>query len=88
MMTSGLQQVVDKLAARLRALETNPRAEVGGGTEALLFAALPTAGQPGRLRFVTNGRKVGEGGGAGTGVLAYDDGTDWFRSSDDTPVAV
>lgn len=77
------------IVKRLRVLESNDRAEVTGGVQALLFADLPTPGQAGRLRFVTNGRKVGEGAGAGTGVLAYDDGgASWRRPSDDTPVAV
>lgn len=50
-------------------------------------AGLPAAGTAGRVAFATNGRKVGEGGGAGTGVPCYDDGTAWRRYSDDTTVA-
>lgn len=48
--------------------------------------SLPTTG--GRLAYATNGRKSGEGVGAGTGVLCYrsDNGT-WYRASDDTAVA-
>lgn len=89
-MIDALAQVVRTLATRIRALETNPRSEVTGGVQAVLFAALPPVSPvaPGRLFFVTNGRKVGEGAGAGTGVPAYDDGTNWYRTSDDTPVAV
>lgn len=40
-------------------------------------ANLPAAGTAGRTAFATDGRKDGEGVGAGTGVLVYDDGTDW-----------
>ena len=85
--TGGMADVVLQLVKRIQLLETNDRAEVAGGTQAMLFAQLPAAGQPGRLVFVTNGRKVGEGAGNGTGVPAYDDGTNWYRTSDDTPVS-
>lgn len=42
------------------------------------------------LRYVTNGRKVGEGAGNGTGCPAYYDSTSdsWLRLSDDTAVAI
>lgn len=50
-------------------------------------ATLPAAGLAGRIAFATNGRKNGEGSGAGTGVQVYDDGTAWRRVSDDTTVA-
>lgn len=42
------------------------------------------------LRYVTNGRKQGEGAGNGTGVPAYYDSTSdaWLRMSDDTAVAI
>jgi hypothetical protein len=39
-------------------------------------AALPT-GAAGRMAFASNGRKNGEGAGAGTGVLVFHDGTAW-----------
>lgn len=41
----------------------------------------------GRIAFASNGRKSGEGAGAGTGVQVYADGTAWRRVSDDTTVA-
>ena len=84
----ALERIIRPLRDRVIRLEGNSRAEVGGGMERLAFADLPAAGQAGRVRFVTNGRKVGEGAGAGTGVPAYDDGTNWYRFSDDTPVAI
>ncbi len=77
-----------ELVNRIRELESNGRSEVTGSIEAILFVNLPTPGQAGRLRFVTDGRKTGEGGGAGTGTPAYDDGVAWRRTSDDTTVAV
>ena len=82
------ERLIDEIMTRIRLIEANGRSEVSGSIEAITFANLPTPGQPGRLRFVTDGRKVGEGGGAGTGVPAYDDGSAWFRTSDDTAVAV
>lgn len=65
------------------------RTDFGGPARLKGYAvsALPAAGVAGRVAFPTDGRKVGEGPGAGTGVLAYDDGTAWRRSSDDTTVA-
>lgn len=69
--------VVTAVVERLRKLETNQRAEQAGAVQAILFVDLPAAGKPGRVMFVTNGRKPAEGAGAGTGVLAVDDGTIW-----------
>ncbi len=81
-------KIFESIAARFRALEANDRAEITGGIDPLLFAKLATPGQAGRFVFVTDGRKVGEGVGAGTGTPAYDDGVAWRRTSDDTTVAV
>lgn len=83
-----LLRIFTKVNDRLHFLECQERAEQAGGIQPILFVDLPTPGEPGRLRFVTNGRKVGEGIGAGTGVPAYDDGVAWRRTSDDTTVAV
>ncbi len=80
-------RLFDTILNRIRAIEANGRSEVTGSIEAIAFADLPAAGQAGRLRFVTDGRKIGEGGGAGTGVPAYDDGVDFRRTSDDSVVA-
>lgn len=82
------KDVVAGITERLRKLEAQERSEMTGGVKSVAFAALPAAGQTGRLLFVTNGRKLGEGLGAGTGVLCYDDGVAWRRTSDDTTVAV
>ena len=48
-------------------------------------ATLPSA-TAARVAFASNGRKVGEGAGAGTGTLVYSDGTAWRRVGDDTTV--
>lgn len=84
---SGADDAFAALVKRIRALEANPRSEVTGGAQATLFAGLPAPGQPGRVVFVTDGCKAGEAPGAGTGVLAYDDGGAWRRPSDDAAVS-
>lgn len=40
-------------------------------------AGLPAVSVAGDMAFATNGRKNGEGGGSGTGVLVFSDGTAW-----------
>lgn len=75
------------LRDRIREEEVNERSEVTGAVSGRTVAQLPTPGQAGRLRFASDGRKVGEGPGAGTGVVVYDDGgVSWRRLSDDTAV--
>ncbi len=83
----SLEDVILALRERLQVLERRERAEITGGVENNAVATLPAAGQDGRVRFATNGRKTGEGVGAGTGVLVYDDGTAWRRVDDGTTVA-
>jgi len=82
-----LTPVFKALVRRIRALEVMERAETAGGVATSTVAGLPAAGQFGRLRFATNGRKTGEGLGAGTGVLVYDDSVAWRRCDDGTTVA-
>lgn len=54
------------------------------------FAQLPAAPDAldGMVAFCTNGRKVGEGGGAGTGVPVYFDGASWRVYATDAAVAI
>lgn len=84
----ALREIVRPLVERIRALEARERANFAGGVGSVTFANLPTASETGRMLFVTDGRKLGEGVGAGTGVLVYDDSVAWRRTSDDTTVAV
>lgn len=49
-------------------------------------ANLP-AGSAGNLAFATDGRKNGEGVGAGTGVMVFHDGTNWIASDSGQTVA-
>ena len=87
-MIDPLRQAFENVMERVRNLEANERSEVTGSVVAVAFASLPAAGQAGRLLFVTDGRKTGEGAAAGTGVLAYDDNVAWRRVDDGTTVAV
>ncbi len=87
MSMADLGAIIDRLAARLRALEANPRSEVTGGLQAVMFADLPTPGQPGRHLFVSDALKPLEAPGAGTGVTAVDDGASWLRVGDYTVIA-
>lgn len=63
------------------------------GTDNVLsraVAQLPSTGvRNGATAWATNGRKTGEGAGAGTGVLVYFTASDasWRRLSDDSVVA-
>jgi hypothetical protein len=58
------------------------------GLAVYAFAALPT-GFNGRMVFVTDGRKGGEGAGAGTGLPAYYDATAaaWLNFHDNAATA-
>ena len=50
------------------------------------FAALPASGVEGQTWYVSNGRKIGEGPGAGTGVEVYWSVSAWRVKSTDAPV--
>jgi hypothetical protein len=54
---------------------------------AYAVAALPTNGGPGSLAFASNGRKPGEGPGAGSGVQVFFDGSRWISSSSGSTVS-
>ena len=86
MSPDDIAKMMDPILTRLRHLEANQRSEVTGGVVSQAVADLPAAGQVGRLRFATDGRKTGEGAGAGTGVLVYDDGVAFRRVDDGTTV--
>lgn len=86
MLPNDIEPSLDRINARVRALEVQERSEVAGGVETFTVATLPAAGENGRMRFVSDGRKIGEGVGAGTGVVVYDDTVAWRRTSDDTTV--
>lgn len=57
------------------------------GLQVIPFASLPT-GKEGQVLFVSNGRKVGEGVGAGTGVPVYYSNGHWRVYSTDATVSI
>lgn len=90
-----LQQQLDSQREDLDRLTVlTERAETAGGVAQSILADAPNAAiggvGAGDLLFITNGRKIGEGALAGTGVLAYYNPPtdDWRRVSDDTAVAI
>lgn len=67
------------------------RAETSAGHPSGTLASAPLAANGARAGdqyFVTNGRKVGEGAGAGTGVMAYYNPAtnSWYSGASDTAV--
>lgn len=77
-----------------KAARTSERSETAGGMASSTLADAPLAVDGGMsngdMLFITNGRKSGEGAGAGTGVPCYyNAATDsWFTFSSDTAVVV
>lgn len=51
-------------------------------------AGLPDRSRVGWVAYVTDGRKNGEGAGAGTGVLVFYDGTNWIACDSGQTVSV
>jgi hypothetical protein len=87
-----LQEQLGLTRQSLIAASMTDRAETAGGFPQSTFANAPLLAtgkvRSGDALFITDGRKPGEGSGAGTGVPAYyNQATDqWFRMSDDTAV--
>jgi len=76
--------VVD-VAPQTLTSKTLSRSKLASLTVAAIGAlSSPTAGE---VAFASNGRKPGEGGGAGTGVPAYHDGTAWRSVCDGSALA-
>ena len=95
LMWDALQRQINDITRRVNEIQVRyERAELAGGVDAVTLANAPLAAtggvKAGSLLFITNARKVGEGGGAGTGTLCYyNTSTDsWYRASDDTAAAI
>lgn len=58
-----------------------------GDLGTLTVAALPSNANPGQTAYASNGRKAGEGAGAGTGVPVYYSNGAWRVYSTDAAVA-
>ncbi len=56
------------------------------GCVSVAFASLPS-GYTGGMIYVTDGRKVGEGSGLGTGVVCTWNGSNWITIDDGSTVA-
>lgn len=80
---------IGHLRTAVTRIDNREVAEQARGVRNYAFAGLPasSASNRGWVVYVTNGLKMGELTGAGTGVTAYSDGTAWRRTSDDTTVA-
>jgi len=81
---SSMQEQIDALRVQLsQQTFVSQRAETADGARSFTYANAPRAAQGGvgaasqfvTLVWITNGRKSGEGAGAGTGVLAVYDAT-------------
>lgn len=88
----NLQQQISDVKAQVDLLTTrSERAETAGGVDISTLATAPhvddSAGN-GDLLWITDGRKLGEGVGNGTGVIAYFNtaSDSWKRLSDDSDV--
>jgi len=85
----GKQIVDNRRDLRLIAQRTE-RSETAGGHQSYTFATRPTANNSGGDEiWISDGRKVGEGAGAGTGVLCYWNPatSTWKLHRDDSNVA-
>lgn len=77
---------VDLGAGNVTRKATLAQVAAGLGLRPFTVATLPT-GYTGGFIFVTNGRKVGEGSGAGTGVVCSWNGSNWITIDAGTTVA-
>lgn len=79
---------LDDIDLLLAGASTQPRSEYTGGFESKTVANLPSTGQAGQVFWVSNGRKSGEGVGAGTGVIGFWNSAtnQWLRVEDNAQV--
>jgi hypothetical protein len=88
------EQISQAQANAQRALLRSEQAPIAQGVQSATLANAPalagTLTDGVTILFISNGRKSGEGVGAGTGVLAYYNPatSSWFRTADDTAVVV
>lgn len=89
----ALRKQISQLQKDIRRIvELSVRAEIAGGCATSTYADLPSPFRQGLFAIVTDGRKAGEGAGAGTGVLAVTlkiaGIITWVRSDDYSAVVV
>lgn len=67
----ALHNEIDLLRKQLKNLQAvSVRSEMAGGFQNYAYIDLPLANKSGKVAYVTDGRKSGEGAGTGTGVAA------------------
>jgi hypothetical protein len=82
------ESAIQQLQREIRRAKSG-RAEIAGGMGRSTFANLASVNaSDGSIIFVTDGRKVGESAGAGTGIPAYFSGGVWRAFSSDAAVTV
>lgn len=84
------QTRLDNMQATLNRAEKQPRSEYTGGFQRRTVAELSSiVGMAGQCYFATNGRKGGEGVGAGTGLPVYWNPatSQWYNFYNNTVVA-
>ena len=88
------QEVKDTRQKQRELASLTERSEYSGAVVAFALAAAPTTGVGDNLSYtsvawISDGRKPGEGGGAGTGVLAWFNAVDstWYSVFDQLAVA-
>lgn len=87
----AVQVSIAQINKRLHQIDTHELATSTGAIQYSTYAGLPATGLgPGVSNFCTDCRKVGEGAGAGTGVLVYynKSTTNWRRITDDAVAAI
>ena len=73
---------LNNIAQNIAQVATAFAGGIGSSVPSFTFATLPTAvGSAGKVVFCSNGRKPGQGPGAGTGMLAFSDGAGWFSTA-------
>lgn len=85
-----MDSIIRTLMQRISVLERDTRritsfsqnANIALGVQTFTVAGLPTITNTGgtQIAFASNGRNPGEGVGAGTGVLVWNDGTSGWRT--------
>lgn len=85
-----MEQILKRIINRVDILERESRrissfsqnANIALGVQTFTVATLPTITSTGgtQIAFASNGRNPGEGAGAGTGVLVWNNGTSGWRT--------
>jgi hypothetical protein len=80
--TDAFNVLINDLNSYLSSINFSSGMDLGSFT----VAALPGSASEGSRAYATNGRKIGEGPGLGTGVWVYFSGGLWRTLSTDAPV--